>query len=108
MGAVLTLAAPRTDDPLGGVTVPRASGKDPNRGKPSHLEEVHAELVSRLPVPDARGGSHHSMPRLLSSREVQAYIRTRTKAWRASRASGAAEVRDSGDTKGRTPLRGTH
>jgi phospholipase C len=46
-GDVLTLTAPRTDDPLAGVTVPVAAGPGPAAGKPSHLQQVHAELISR-------------------------------------------------------------
>ena len=46
-GDVLTLGAPRTDDPLAGVTVPTASGPGPATGQPSHLQEIQAELVSR-------------------------------------------------------------
>jgi phospholipase C len=45
-GGVLTLAAPRTDDPLAGVTVPTA-GPGPAAGQSSHLQRVQAELVSR-------------------------------------------------------------
>ena len=47
LGDVLTLSTPRTDDPLAGVTVPTASGPGPSAGLPSHLQEIHAELVSR-------------------------------------------------------------
>jgi phospholipase C len=45
-GDVLTLAAPRTDDPLAGVTVPTA-GPGPAAGQASHLQRVQAELLSR-------------------------------------------------------------
>ena len=46
-GDALTLTTPRTDDPLAGVTVPAAAGPGPAAGHPSHLQEIHAELVSR-------------------------------------------------------------
>jgi phospholipase C len=46
-GDVLTLAAPRTDDPLAGVTPPSPAGPGPSAGRPSHLQEVHADLLSR-------------------------------------------------------------
>ena len=46
-GDVLTLATPRTDDPLAGVTPPPASGPGPAAGRPSHLEEVRDELLAR-------------------------------------------------------------
>jgi len=85
VGNVLTLAQPRTDDPLQGVTVPVATGQNPAEDKPSHLQEVHAELVAQLPVPDAQGGTHYAMPNLVTNSDYKAYIRSRTAAWRASR-----------------------
>jgi phospholipase C len=60
-GDVLTLAAPRTDDVLAGVTVPTSSGPGPSAGQPAHLQEIQAELVSRQfpagvsPAPGAAG-----------------------------------------------------
>ncbi|MGP7996250.1 MAG: alkaline phosphatase family protein [Streptosporangiaceae bacterium] len=46
-GDVLTLAAPRTDDVLAGVTVPPPSGPGPSAAQPAHLQQIQAELVSR-------------------------------------------------------------
>ena len=46
-GDVLTLTTARTDDVLAGVTVPVSSGPGPAAGTVSHLEEIHADLVSR-------------------------------------------------------------
>jgi phospholipase C len=51
-GAVLTLSAARTDDPLQGVTVPVSSGTNPAVGEISHLEEVRQSLVARRLIPD--------------------------------------------------------
>jgi len=85
LGAVLTLSALRTDDPLADVVVPVATGKNPDEDWPSHLQEVHAELVSRLPVPDELGGGHHTMPVLKTNADYKAYIRARTNAWLKSR-----------------------
>jgi|HubBroStandDraft_1064217.scaffolds.fasta_scaffold01899_1 phospholipase C len=90
VGAALTLAVPRTDDPLAGVVVPRAGEPNPFADKPSHLQEVHAELVSELPVPDGKGGVHHTMPVLKTNSDYRAYIRDRTAAWRASRKASVA------------------
>lgn len=88
LGGALTLATPRTDDPLKGVKVPKASGKDPAKGKPTHLQKVHAELVANLPVRDKSGdGAHHEPPKLKTSRDYQRYIIKRTEAWKASRAA---------------------
>ena len=85
VGAVLTLKTPRTDDPLQGVTVPQAKGSNPSAQKPSHLQQVHAELVSRLPVPDAKGGAHHEMPVLHTNSDYHTYIKERVAAWKAAR-----------------------
>ncbi len=62
VGGVLTLATPRTDDPLSGVVVPIATGPHPDEERPSHLQQIQAELVAQLPVPDEEGGAHHVMP----------------------------------------------
>ena len=93
VGAVLTLSAPRTDDPLKGAAVPKASGKDPAQGQPSHLQKVHAELVSQLPVPDEAGGGHHEIPPLRTGEDYRKYITARVAAWKAHRARVAAGQR---------------
>lgn len=85
LGNVLTLTKPREDDPLQGVTVPVAAATNPDEDRPSHLEEVYAELVAQLPVPDEQGGIHHTMPQLKTSSDYENYIRTRTQAWLESR-----------------------
>ncbi len=62
LGGVLTLAAPRTDDALAGVTVPVSGAASPAAALPSHLQEVQAELISRQypagqhPAADALAG----------------------------------------------------
>ncbi len=87
LGAVLTLARPRTDDPLEGVAVPASATKDPAQAPISHLEQVHAELVARLPVPDRTGGTYHAMPQLDTSAQAKAYIDARVAAWEKTRAA---------------------
>jgi len=47
VGGVLTLATPRTDDPLSGVVVPASGAVTPSAGRPSHLQEVYADLLAR-------------------------------------------------------------
>jgi phospholipase C len=91
VGAVLTLATPRTDDPLVGVVVPVATGAQPDLEQPSHLQQVQAELVSQLPVPDAQGGTHHRMPVLKTGSDYKAYIIARTNAWKASKGARGVE-----------------
>jgi phospholipase C len=51
VSGALTLTNPRTDDPISGVPVPVSSGKNPSAGRPSHLQEVHAELLARHEPP---------------------------------------------------------
>jgi phospholipase C len=93
VSAVLTLTTPRIDDPLAGVVVPVAATQNPDADKPSHLQQVQAELVSKLPVPDAKGGVHHTMPPLKTNAEYSNYIRTRTAAWKAAKNAPAVPVR---------------
>jgi phospholipase C len=93
VGGVLTLKTARTDDPLAGVVVPVSGTPNPNANKPSHLQEVHAELVSRLPVPDGKGGMHHTMPLLKTNSDYRNYIRERTAAWKAARQANAIATR---------------
>ncbi|MGA2549087.1 MAG: alkaline phosphatase family protein [Burkholderiaceae bacterium] len=88
VGNVLTLTTPRTDNPLQGVVVPTAPQVDPSKLPVSHLQRIQAELVSELPVPDANGGTHHTMPTLHDCAEAQAYIDGRTAAWEAARRPG--------------------
>jgi phospholipase C len=85
VGAVLTLATPRTDDPLQGVSVPTAMTPAGIAKLPSHLQEVHAALASRLPVIDRAGGTHHTMPLLRTNKDYRNYIRKRLAAWMRSR-----------------------
>jgi phospholipase C len=47
-GDVLTLAAPRTDDVLAGVTVPVSGSAGPSAGQVSHLEAIREEVTARF------------------------------------------------------------
>ena len=90
-GAVLTLSTPRSDDPLQGITVPHTKDHGAADTRPSHLQQVQAEQVAELLVPDAAGGTHHEMPVLRTSHEYSNYIRERIAAWKASRAHKSAK-----------------
>ena len=70
--------------------MPTSSGSNPAAGRPSHLQEVYAELVARLPVPDAQGGTHHESPALVTDDDYARYIRQRLAAWKASRETASA------------------
>ena len=85
VGAALTLATPRTDDPLQGVVVPTAKAPASIANRPSHLQEVQAELASQLPIADRRGRTHEEPPRLRTSKDYRDYIRKRLNAWRKAR-----------------------
>jgi phospholipase C len=92
VGDVLTLTQPRTDDPLEGVTVPVSTAQNPDIDRPSHLQQVQAELVAQLPVPDGYGGTHHTMPLLRTNSDYKSYIRERTQAWLDSRKPRASST----------------
>ena len=78
VGAVLTLAEPRTDDVLAGVVVPVSGAVTPAAGQISHLQEVQAELLAR----EVPAGAHVPAPR--TAEEAAAFIRERTAAEAAS------------------------
>ena len=90
VGDVLSLAAPRTDDPLAGVTAPVSSGANPAAAEVSHIQTVNAQLTSQLPVPLSE---LHSAP-LLENQQTPAdydhYVAARTATWKAAKAQGHA------------------
>jgi phospholipase C len=90
VGDALTLAQPRTDDPLAGVAVPASTTANPVAGTPSHIQRVYAQLVSELPVNDAQGQTHSGMPALTTEQDFHKYIGSRTAAWTAGRADAHA------------------
>jgi phospholipase C len=89
LSAVLTLTAPRTDDPLAGVAVPPLAPASPAAQTPSHLQQLQAQMAADLPVKDAAGGLHHVMPAMTTSAEYDRYIAARTAAWKAQKSVGA-------------------
>jgi phospholipase C len=82
LGDVLTLAQPRTDDPLKGVVVPVANNPHPNQSQPSTIDKIQARRVSQLPLRNEEGSyDRHTPPDLSSSDAVSDYIQNRTAAW---------------------------
>jgi phospholipase C len=82
LGDVLTLATPRTDDPLKGVQIPVSGTPHPNQSKPSLLDQIHASKVSNLPLRNDQGAyDHHTPPDLSTSAAVGDYIQMRTAEW---------------------------
>jgi phospholipase C len=90
VGDVLTLPQARTDDPLAGVTPPSSGSANPVAGIPSHIQRVHAQLVSGLTVNDTEGQTHSAIPDLRTEQDYHHYITSRSAAWAAWRASETA------------------
>jgi phospholipase C len=90
IGDVLSLAAPRTDDPLAGVAAPTSTGANPAAAEVSHLQLANAQLTSELQVPLSE---LHTAP-LLATQQTPAdyenYIAARTATWKAARTRGNA------------------
>ncbi|MBS0362966.1 MAG: phosphoesterase [Proteobacteria bacterium] len=81
LGDALTLAVPRTDDPLVGVTPPTSGEAVPNAHKPSKLQKRQAGVVAALPIPNEYGTYDHDQPTLTTAHDYAEYIRDRTAAW---------------------------
>jgi phospholipase C len=90
VSGVLSLTSPRTDDPLAGVVIPQSSTITPAAGEPSHLQRIHADLVSQLP---GTAGSGPSLTTLRTTADYTRYIDTRTAAWHASKQGRAVDGR---------------
>ena len=84
LGDVVTLAKPRTDDPLSGVLPPRSSAPHPNASQPTKIDTIHAQRVAALPIRNDHGYYDETAPApvLGSAAEVGDFIRDRTAAWK--------------------------
>jgi phospholipase C len=83
LGDVLTLARPRTDDPLHGIEILVSGEIHPTPEVPTPIDLIHAEKVSTLPLRNEKGSyDEHEMPPLATSAAVGEYIQNRTAAWR--------------------------
>jgi phospholipase C len=83
VGGVLTLAAPRTDDPLAGLTVPVSKSHPLLPAGPDHLEMALAEAAERLPIDDGSAGHRHALPHFNSGEAAVAYARSRYRQYAA-------------------------
>ncbi len=82
LGDVLTLATPRTDDPLKGIAIPASNLPHPAQSQPSVIEKIHASKVALLPLRNDQGSyDQHTPPDLSSSAAIGDYIQGRTAAW---------------------------
>lgn len=89
--AVVSLHAPRADDPLHGVVAPSFDEPHPHAARPSKLEQLHAWRVSQLPMPNEHGyyehgdhehGPHAPLSAALSDRAaLHGYIEGRMARW---------------------------
>ncbi len=93
LSGVLALSAPRTDDPLAGVSAPTSGAPNPAAGEVSHLQSLQAQEISNLQVPLE---SLRDAP-LLANQHTPAdfhnYIETRAATWKTARAQGQAPLR---------------
>lgn len=90
LGGALTLDAPRTDDPLAGVTVPVSSGANPGAGEISHLQQIDAQLTAQLPVPAEQLRAAPVLPAMRTPADYDEYTRSRTAIWKGARGRTAA------------------
>jgi phospholipase C len=82
LGDVLSLATPRTDDPLQGVQIPVSAVPHPEQASPSLIETIHAHKVSLLPLRNDQGSyDRHTPPDLSTSAQIGDYVQGRTAAW---------------------------
>jgi phospholipase C len=98
LGDVLTLTTPRTDDPLAGVVAPTAAGTNQAAGEVSHLQQLQAQMVADLPVPDQQLIGAPALPNQTTPAEFDNYIATRTSRWKSARDEGEAPTGRTGST----------
>jgi phospholipase C len=70
---VLTLAEPRTDDVLAQVVVPVSGMAGPSAARPSHLQKVQAELISRQ-LPAAQRAELDAVSKLDTNAAYASYL----------------------------------
>jgi phospholipase C len=85
VGGALTLATPRTDDPLAGVAVPSSTGPNPAAAEISHIQQVDAQLTAALPVPAEQLRAAPVLEQAQTPADYDQYINTRTDTWKATR-----------------------
>ncbi len=80
IGGIFTLSSPRADNPLAGVKPPVNPKAASLPDKPTHLQNVQADLASRIPGRnETKGVEHHDgmVPPLKTGSAVEDYIRKR-------------------------------
>jgi phospholipase C len=91
LGPVLTLSTPRDDDPLDGVTPPKAAdpvlqaGSAPIGEAPSQFLEAKAIAAAKLPVPsEPIENPEQTVAELTTAAKQYAFIQDRLHAWDAA------------------------
>src|SRR5690242_5875100 len=91
LGSILTLPAPRTDDPLAGLEPPTApdpvliAGSPPVGAAPSSFLEANALAAAALPVPaDPIADPEAKVRTLTTAAQQYSFIQERRAAWRAA------------------------
>jgi phospholipase C len=90
LGDVLTLTTPRTDDPIAGVVAPTSTGQNPAADEVSHLQQLHAQMIADLPVPDQELIGKPVLPNQHTPADYHGYVNARTSVWQAARDAGQA------------------
>lgn len=84
LGDVISLAKPRTDDPLSGVVAPISSSAHPGASAPTKLDRIHAARVAALPIRNEKGHYPEDAPVPVfgSTSDLSDFIRDRTAGWK--------------------------
>ncbi len=90
LGGALTLTTPRTDDPLAGVVAPTSSTPNPAAGEVSHLQQLHAQMISNLPVAANQLVGQPLLANQRTPADFAHYIAARTSRWKTARDAGQA------------------
>lgn len=81
-GAVLTLSKARRDDPLAKVKALQSKGATPAAAGAPHLEQVYADSVARLPVPDTKGHvNKQETPKFAHGKDAMKWAKKRYADW---------------------------
>jgi phospholipase C len=90
LGDALSLATPRTGDPLAGVTAPVSAGGNPAAGEVSQIQQVNAQMISQLPVSLDQLRGAPLLSSLRTPADYDNYVAARTATWKhACRATPA-------------------
>jgi phospholipase C len=85
----LSERAPRSDDPLAGVTAPVSKGGPRPTSAPTHIQQIHADLVAHLSTPDPHQPASEVLSRLKTGVDYTRFINQRTAAWETHRSRPA-------------------